>query len=154
MLVNAQQKFSQIKRVNCLNVTVVYCMNSAGWVLLNWGVTKRFSNKVVVNIDYFMGRALVPHFRTSLRCIKNLTRSLRSFVLFLIQTDKCENAIQVPSPWCNLYLLRLCLKFHTYWDFHFFFCCFNLFLFSNELTSHWNKSEHTAFTYKNVALNA
>lgn len=125
MLVNAQQKFSQIKRVNCLNVTVVYCMNSAGWVLLIWGVTKRFSNKVLVNIDYFMGRALVRHFRTSLRCIKNLTRSLRSFVLFVIQTNKCENAVQVPSPWCSFFISYV-LRFSVFFFAVLIYFCFQM----------------------------
>ena len=144
---NAQQKFSQIKRVNCLNVTVVYCMNSAGWVLLNWGVTKRFSNKVLVNIDYFMGRALVRHFRTSLRKKKiSLVRCAHSFCFWYKPTSA-----KMPYKYSPHDVVFL---FHMYWDFHFFFCCFNLFLFSNELTSHSNKSEHTAFTYKNVALNA
>ena len=132
MLVNAQQKFSQIKRVNCLNVTVVYCMNSAGWVLLNWGVTKRFSNKVVVNIDYFMGRALVRHLRTSLRCIKNLTRSLRSFVLFLIQTNKCENAVQVPSPWCNFFISYI-LGFSLFFFAVLIYFCFQMSLQAIEI---------------------
>ena len=68
-------------------------------------------------------------------------------VRFLIQTIKCGNAVQVPSPRSNLfisYILRCSL----------FCCCFISLLFSNEFTSHSNKSEYAAFTCKNVALNA
>ena len=44
-------------------------------------------------------------FTHSLFCIRNLTRSLRSLVRFLIRHNSCVNTVRTHFPWSILYLL-------------------------------------------------
>ena len=46
-------------------------------------------------------------FTHSLFCIRNLTRSLRSLVRFLIRHNSCVNTVRTHFPWSILYLLHI-----------------------------------------------
>ena len=51
-------------------------------------------------------KVLFTVFTHSLFCIRNLTRSLRSLVRFLIRHNSCVNTVRAHFPWSILYVLQ------------------------------------------------
>ena len=53
---------------------------------------------------------IVRYLRTHCFCIRNLTRSLRSLLRFLIRYNSCVNTVRQHFPWSILYFSRFCKK--------------------------------------------
>ena len=50
------------------------------------------------------GKCFIRYLRTRCFCIRNLTRSLRSLVRFLIRHNLCVNTVRQHFPWSILYV--------------------------------------------------
>ena len=52
------------------------------------------------------GKCFVRYLRTRCFCIRNLTRSLRSLVRFLIRQQLVRNTVRLHFPWSILYIFK------------------------------------------------
>ena len=102
--------------------------------------------------EYFMERAGVRYLRTRCFCIRNLTRSLRSLVRFLIQKQRVRKYRTKHFP-CGIVFIIYILRHSSFWRYFYFKSVKNAKICRYTLTAKSQRKRSISFVVKTFVKN-